>query len=198
MLIDRLLARGRTPIVVVSGLPRSGTSLMMQMLKAGGIELVTDGERGADDDNPRGYHEFERVKQLPADNRWLPDARGKAIKLISMLLFELPSTESYSVIFMERNLDEILASQARMLERRNEASHTENIELTKHFERHLERVQQWLSRHRNVKTLRVSYAETIKSPKRIASLVANFLGTDLDEAAMAATVDPLLYRNRSL
>ncbi len=109
-------------IVVVSGLPRSGTSLLMQMLAAGGLEVVSDHLRAADVDNPRGYFEFERVKQIQKDSSWLPAARGKALKMISQLLYHLPPTERYRVIFMRRNLDEVIASQEKMLQRRNAAA----------------------------------------------------------------------------
>src|SRR5947209_18564630 len=104
-------------IVIVSGLPRSGTSLMMQMLEAGGLEVVTDGIRAADTDNPRGYYEFERVKKIKTDAAWLPGARGKAVKMVSQLLYDLPAGEAYRILFMDRDLDEVLASQEKMLAR---------------------------------------------------------------------------------
>ncbi len=106
-------------IVVVSGLPRSGTSLMMQMLAAGGMEVVSDHQRRPDVDNPRGYWELEQVKRIQRDTSWIPQTRGKAFKMISQLLYQLPSTESYRIIFMQRDLDEVLASQEKMLARRN-------------------------------------------------------------------------------
>ena len=109
-------------IVIVSGLPRSGTSLMMQMLSSGGLEVVTDNVRTADVDNPRGYYELEKVKRVKADASWLPDVRGKVFKMVSQLLYDLPPTQCYRVIFMERDLDEILASQERMLERLGRAA----------------------------------------------------------------------------
>ena len=104
-------------IIVVSGLPRSGTSLMMQMLAAGGVEVVTDHVRTADTDNPRGYYEFELVKKIKQDASWLPEARGKAVKMVSQLLYDLPAGEKYRIIFLERDLDEVLVSQEKMLER---------------------------------------------------------------------------------
>src|SRR5438477_21255 len=106
-----------TDVVIVSGLPRSGTSLMMQVLEAGGIEVVTDNQRVADTDNPRGYRELERVKKIKEDASWLPEVRGKAVKMVSQLLYHLPPTERYFVLFMERDLDEVLASQEKMLAR---------------------------------------------------------------------------------
>src|SRR5436190_8775031 len=104
-------------IIVVSGLPRSGTSLMMQLLDAGGVEVVTDNLRSADADNPRGYYEFEKVKQVKRDASWLPGVRGKAVKMVSQLLLDLPPTERYRVVFMERDFEEMLDSQERMLRR---------------------------------------------------------------------------------
>src|SRR5262245_40494991 len=104
-------------IIIVSGLPRSGTSLMMQLLDAGGVEVVTDGVRAADPDNPRGYYEFEKVKQVKRDASWLPGVRGKAVKMVSQLLLDLPPTERYRVVFMERDLAETIDSQERMLQR---------------------------------------------------------------------------------
>src|SRR6516162_7002633 len=104
-------------IVIVSGLPRSGTSLMMQMLAGGGVEVVTDHLRTADTDNPRGYYEFEKVKQVKRDASWLPEIRGKAVKMVSQLLLDLPPTERYCVVFMERDFPEMLNSQERMLAR---------------------------------------------------------------------------------
>src|SRR5262245_15575927 len=104
-------------IIVVSGLPRSGTSLMMQMLDNGGIEVVTDNVRAADTDNPRGYYELEKVKRVKQDASWLPQARGKAFKMVSQLLYDLPASERYLVVFMERDFDEMLLSQEKMLQR---------------------------------------------------------------------------------
>src|SRR5262245_7195282 len=104
-------------IIIVSGLPRSGTSLMMQMLESGGVEIVTDNIRTADTDNPRGYYEFEKVKKIKQDASWLPQTRGKAFKMVSQLLYDLPASERYRIIFMERDLDEMLLSQDKMLKR---------------------------------------------------------------------------------
>src|ERR1700730_19121643 len=104
-------------VIIVSDLPRSGTSLMMQMLENGGVEVVTDNIRTADTDNPKGYYEFEKVKKIKEDASWLPATRGKAFKMVSQLLYDLPVGEKYRIIFMERDLDEVLASQEKMLER---------------------------------------------------------------------------------
>src|SRR5215813_2579369 len=107
------------PIIVVSGLPRSGTSMMMKMLAAGGLPVLVDAIRAADDDNPNGYFEFEPVKQLAdGQNEWLTEAGGKVVKIISALLEYLPKSYHYKIIFMERELKEILASQQKMLSHR--------------------------------------------------------------------------------
>src|SRR5687768_1736541 len=110
----------RDVITVVSGLPRSGTSMMMKMLEAGGLEPVVDHVRKPDEDNPKGYYEFERVKALENDREWLPEAKGKFVKVISMLLRHLPADHRFKVIFMQRNMPEVLASQKKMLVRRGE------------------------------------------------------------------------------
>jgi len=139
--LTRRLKYGR-PVVVVSGLPRSGTSMAMKMLEAGGMELVVDNIRTADEDNPKGYYEDERVKELAEmeDTSWLRGARGRVIKVVSSLLNYLPATNAYKVVFMRRNLHEVLASQTKMLVRRNEESHSDDEDLLKMYEAHLEKV----------------------------------------------------------
>ena len=185
-------------ITVVSGLPRSGTSLMMNMLEAGGISPLVDNARAADEDNPRGYYEFERVKKLKQDQAWLPSARGKAVKVISALLAQLPAGESYRVIFMQRNMAEILASQRRMLERRGEpADKISDAEMAALFERHLKQVTGWLAAQPNMTVMYVDYRRLIASPQELASAVNAFLGSRLDESKMSAAVDSTLYRNRA-
>ena len=130
-------------IIVVSGLPRSGTSLMMQLLAAGGIPIVTDNIRAADADNPRGYCEFERVKTIKTDASWLPEIHGKAVKMVSQLLYDLPTTERYKIIFMERDLDEVLASQEKMLTRLGRPAAPR--EPMRHaFTLHLTKLARWL------------------------------------------------------
>lgn len=182
-------------IIVVSGLPRSGTSLMMQMLHGGGLEAVTDHVRTADTDNPRGYFEFERVKKIKEDKAWLPDARGKVVKMISQLLFDLPPTERYRVVFMRRDLTETLVSQEKMLERRNrEAAPRDEVERA--FVRHLEKVRAWLAGQPNFAVLYVDYSELVANPERESQRISEFLGGQVNPQAMAAAVDPALYRNR--
>jgi hypothetical protein len=182
-------------IIIVSGLPRSGTSLMMQMLAGGGVEVLTDHVRTADTDNPRGYYEFERVKRTKDDPSWLPEARGKAVKMVSQLLYDLPRTEHYRVLFMERDLGETLASQEKMLQRLGRpAAPREQIRGA--FTLHLARLHDWLGRQPHMAVLRVSYNGLVGRPAEEAGRVREFLGGRGDVERMAAAVDPSLYRNR--
>jgi hypothetical protein len=182
-------------IIVVSGLPRSGTSLMMQMLASGGFEVLTDNLRTADVDNPRGYFEFERVKKLKEDTSWLPQARGKAVKLVSQLLFDLPADERYRIVFMQRDLDEMLTSQEKMLQRLGrEAAPREDIKRA--FSKHLQRLHGWLDQQPNMSVLRMPYTELLTDPDAAVHRVVEFLGGPLDASAMVRAVDPSLYRNR--
>ncbi len=187
------------PIVVVSGLPRSGTSMMMRMLEAGGVKPVQDGVRAADDSNPKGYFEFEPVKGLDKDGdlSWLPTARGKAVKIISFLLTWLPEDYNYAVIFMHRHADEIIASQHAMLSARGEAV-AEGDAARSHevFRHHLAQVERFMAGRACFRVLPVQYHEVIAAPDAAASRVAAFLGQPLDTAAMARSVERQLYRNR--
>jgi hypothetical protein len=188
------------PIVVVSGLPRSGTSMAMRMLEAGGMPIVTDRAREADEDNPHGYFEHDRVLELDkgGDAGWLAAARGKAVKIVSALLPHLPERLSYQVIFMHRDLGEVLASQNKMLERRGEAgSAASDAEMTALYEDHLRRIGSLLRRRACFETLDVRYADVVSDPVAQARRIAAFLGGKLDPARMAAAVSPELYRNRS-
>jgi len=182
-------------IIIVSGLPRSGTSLMMQMLAIGGVEVVTDSIRTADTDNPRGYYEFERVKKIKQDASWLPETRGKAVKMVSQLLYDLPPSERYRIIFMERDLDEMLISQEKMLERSGRSA-APREEMKRSFLVHLERLHEWLRRQGNIEVLRVRYNDLVERPEGQAGRVSEFLGGAADVARMAGAVDPSLYRNR--
>ncbi len=185
-------------ITVVSGLPRSGTSLMMQMLVAGGMPAVSDGLRTADADNPRGYFELEAVKKLKTDTTWVAGARGHAVKVISMLLCELPSDYEYRVIFMLRDMDEILASQNEMLKRRGTAGNaTGDAAMRKHFEAHLKKVQAWLAERKNFRVHFCDYRKLLREPASQSHSIADFLGGCLDEPAMVLAIDPALHRNRA-
>jgi hypothetical protein len=185
-------------ITIVSGLPRSGTSLMMQMLAAGGMPILSDGERPPDVDNPRGYLEWERIKQLPKDPGYIAEAEGKAVKVISRLLLSLPEGHEYRVIFMERPLPEVLASQEVMLRNRGTANPgTANAAMAAAFESHLREVNTWLDGKAYVTTLRVPYHEVLRDAEAIAEKLTQFLGIELNVQAMSAQVDATLYRNRA-
>ena len=185
-------------VVVVSGLPRSGTSMMMKMLEAGGLEVLTDGQRTADNDNPEGYYEFERVKQMPnGDVGWLPDAQGNVVKVISALLQHLPAAYEYRVLFMRRAYPEILASQKKMLQARGRPTDTvSDEEMTRLYQKHLQDVDAWLARQPNTQVLEVSYNAMVSDPASLVPQVNAFLGGQLDTAAMLQAVIPTLYRNR--
>jgi hypothetical protein len=182
-------------IIIVSGLPRSGTSLMMQMLDSGGVEVVTDNLRAADTDNPHGYHELEKVKRLKQDASWLPLSRGKAFKMVSQLLYDLPPSENYRILFMERDLDEVLLSQEKMLIRLGRpAAPREQIKAA--YVVHLERLHDWVRQQSHMKVLLVSYNELLAQPRMQAERVSRFLDGKADAEGMVRAVDPALYRNR--
>jgi hypothetical protein len=187
------------PIIVVSGLPRSGTSMAMKMLDAGGLPLVIDGQRQADEDNPKGYYEFEPVMNLAKnpDKSWLAEARGKGVKIISTLLRELPPEHNYKVLFMRRALSEILASQAKMLERRGEESSAEDPQMRQFFENDLWRANYLLKNGAQFQVLPVHYTQVLAEPMEQAKRIAEFLGGGLDVEKMAGVADPQLYRNRA-
>jgi hypothetical protein len=199
--LSRLFRRTRfeNPVIIVSGLPRSGTSMLMGMLSAGGVELMVDGVRTANEDNPKGYHELEQVKALdkPGDKAWLGAARGKALKIISFLLQHLPDTYDYKIIFLRRNLPEVLASQQKMLERRGEGSGDKNDdEMARMFFAHLTKIERVLANRENCDVLYVEHRDTVDNPSAVAVAINDFLGGHLDTRAMTAVVDPQLYRNR--
>ena len=194
----RYLRYGR-PIIVVSGLPRSGTSMAMKMLDAGGIQLVVDGQRTADEDNPKGYYEDERVKDLATadDKQWLALSRGKAIKIISYLLKELPTNRNYKVLFMRRDLQEVLASQSKMLDRRSEESETDDQRMMDLFENHLWKVGYLIKNAQHLEVMDLAYRQVIQDPESAAEKINDFLGGTLDVEAMSRVVDANLYRNRA-
>ncbi len=184
-------------IVIVSGLPRSGTSMMMQMLQSGGLEVLTDKIREADDDNPRGYLEFEPVKRTKHDPSWLEAAAGKAVKMVHVLLRDLPTDRAYRVIFMRRNLDEALASQATMLKRLGqEGAALPPAKLAAIFDRQLREVHTYMGEQTCFKVLEIWYDRVIGDPLAQAEVVNEFLDGQLDPQAMAAVVEPALYRQK--
>ena len=184
-------------ITIVSGLPRSGTSLMMQMLQAGGMTVLCDEKRPADEHNPRGYLELQKVRSLEKDNSWMPDAEGKVVKVVSLLLYHLPAGFEYRVIFMRRDLDEILRSQERMLEGLNQPGGPMRETMKQHFTKHLDSLAEWVTRQPHVKIIDCPYADLVVSPASTARTVVDFLGVDLDIEKMIETVDPALYRQRN-
>ena len=187
----------RAPITIVSGLPRSGTSMIMKMLEAGGVPTLSDHIREANEDNPQGYYEFERVKKLKdGDTTWLPEAEGKAVKVIAALLTYLPPDYEYRVLFMRRKMEEILASQAKMLENRGEESDVEDAKMAELFERHIQQIRAWMNSQPNLLYLDVDYNAIVKDPLPQVRQINQFLGGKLDEDQMAAVIDLSLYRQR--
>jgi hypothetical protein len=186
------------PIVVVSGLPRSGTSMLMKMLVAGGVPVITDDVRSSDEDNPGGYFEHERIKDLgnEQDKTWLRAARGKSIKVISHLLQSLPDDNYYRVILMRRDLDEILASQNIMLERREEENPVEDQKAKDLYSKHLITTKVHARRKPNFELLEMHYRKALADPMASAREINDYLGGGLDVQAMAEVVNPDLYRNR--
>ncbi len=186
------------PITIVSGLPRSGTSMMMQMLEAGGIQPLKDDIRTPDDDNPKGYYEFERVKQIAQDQAWLADARGHVVKMVSALLTQLPSSYQYKIVFMRRNMDEILASQKVMLARKQQPQDkVADEKMAALFRTHLATVEKWLAEQPNIQVLYVHYNEMLQDPATHVQEINQFLGGRLDSAKMVGVVDRKLYRERA-
>lgn len=188
------------PVYVVSGLPRSGTSMMMRMLEAGGIDPFSDGERVADIDNPVGYYEFERVKDLEkdADTSWVREARGHALKVISFLLRHLPDDNAYRVVYMRRHLDEVLQSQDKMLDRLGNAAPDADLAAMKEAYRNdIIAARLYARKQPFMEMIEIQYAEVIADPLAAAREVNAFLGAGLDESAMAAAVRGDLYRNRA-
>jgi len=199
-LLRNLFRKTPQTIIIVSGLPRSGTSMMMKMLEAGGLQVLTDGIREPNEDNPRGYYEFERVKKLPdGDTEWLEGAKGQVIKIISELIVHLPDTYTYKVLFMHRNMEEVLASQNKMLERRRkEHSDRSDEEMARLYNKHLRKVYAWMDQHPNLTYMDVDYNQILQNPLPALEEVNEFLNSILDIGKMAAVVDPSLYRQRRL
>jgi hypothetical protein len=189
----------RVPVItIVSGLPRSGTSMMMRMLAAGGIEIVTDSMRQADADNPHGYYEYENVKRIKKDASWLDDTYGKAFKMVLSLLYDLPMDRTYKIIVMERNMQEVLTSQRIMLQRQGkEVSGPDDERMARMFARHIATTKAWLQDQNNMDVLYLDYHDVLSKPRESAETVQQFLGQTLDTERMVAAVDVSLYRNRA-
>ena len=187
------------PVLIVSGLPRSGTSMMMRMLSAAGVPVLTDELRRPDDDNPNGYFELEVVRQLK-DGKidWLREANGKAVKVISSLLEYLPPDHHYKIIFMERDSQETLASQKIMLDHRGEEAKLTDAEMEQQFQAHLAVMKPWLVRQPNMEVLYVNYNALIAEPEPFCERITDFLGVPLNQTQMLAVPDQQLYRNRAV
>lgn len=185
-------------VVIVSGLPRSGTSMMMKMLEAGGQAILTDNLREADANNPKGYYEFERVKNMKdGDLAWMSEAVGKVVKIVTGLIMFLPSGYNYKIIFMRRDLNEILSSQKKMLGRLGkEDDNIPDNKMAKVYEEHLKEVRGWLIRQPNIETLYVNYNSMVKDPTEALNKINDFLGGGMDVSVMSAVVDKELYRER--
>lgn len=185
-------------VIVVSGLPRSGTSMMMKMLDAAALPIMTDNERAADEDNPKGYFEYARVKDLKdeADKSWVREARGQVLKVISHLLETLPDENFYRVILVRRDFDEIIASQNKMLERRGEENQAADSTVKEAYIRHLVDIRYMVRRRPNFEMIEVQFMQAMEAPRIFATDVNKFLGGNLDVESMMAVVDLELYRNR--
>ena len=185
-------------VTVVSGLPRSGTSMMMRMLASGGLPVVVDHDRKPDADNPNGYYEFEPIKKLKEDCSWVAGAVGHVVKAVYLLLYDLPKEYRYRVVFMRRDLPEVIASQDTMLRRSGSTTGTIDPRmLARHFETQIRQSEAWLRQQPNFAVLYVNYADIVRDPATAAGAVADFLGGGLDTAKMAASVEPQLYRQRA-
>jgi len=169
----------------------------MRMLEAGGVRVLKDEQRTPDIDNPAGYYEFEPVKRTKEDSSWLDQAGGKAVKMVSRLLRDLPRTKEYRVLFMRRRMEEILASQRRMLDRLGtEQGHVRDEEIGTLFEQHVNEILSWVANQDNFHLLNVSYGDLLAEPKTVLRQVGEFLGVDLDTQQMVQVVDRSLYRER--
>lgn len=186
------------PLIIVSGLPRSGTSMMMKMLEAGGLPIMTDSIRTADIDNPKGYYEYERVKDLEKekDKSYIKDGRGKVLKVISFLLKDLPDENAYKIIFMRRDLGEVIASQNKMIKHRGEKDDSDDKMMIDAYMNHLAAVRIMVRKRPNFEMVEIRYDTTVQDPKEAARQVNVFLGGKLNEAAMGQMVDADLYRNK--
>jgi hypothetical protein len=192
--------RDQRPFIpIVSGLPRSGTSLMMSMLAAGGLEVMTDHLRTPDDDNPAGYFEFEDVKKLiSGEHSWLASSNGKAVKVISTLLPYLPEGYHYRIIFMHRAMEEVLASQRRMLVNRGEnPDKVSDGRMAEMFEKNLQLSERWINSQARASRIDINYKQLITNPRPLVADINTFLGGGLNEDGMLGVIDPSLYRQRS-
>ena len=196
--LDFLAKNIKGEVIVVSGLPRSGTSMMMQILNAGKLDILTDDKRDADNNNPKGYYEYEPVKKLMIDKSWLPNAKGKVVKVIAQLLPYLPSNFNYKIIFMRRPMNEVLKSQQIMLGREKDVK-TKAFPsgLNKAFQKQLDRVDEWIESQPNIDVINVNYKEVIENPTAELESLVSFLDREIDSNLMKSAIDEKLYRNKS-
>lgn len=172
--------------------------MMMRMLEAGGLPVLIDHIRTADDDNPRGYYEFEAVKRTKQDSSWLEGSGGKAVKMVYRLLYDLPTDRDYRVLFMRRKLEEVLASQRIMLQRKGVTSDAaDDQQMETLFRREIQTFDDWVPQQRHISMIDVDYNRVQQDPLTELTRVRDFLGNNLDLAAMTNVVDATLYRNRS-
>jgi predicted AlkP superfamily phosphohydrolase/phosphomutase/tetratricopeptide (TPR) repeat protein len=185
-------------ITIVSGLPRSGTSLMMQLLVAAGRAALTDSKRAADEDNPLGYFEFEKSIELAKDTSWLQQARGKVVKIVAQLLPHVPANEHYQIIFMKRDLTEVVASQKAMLARQSRrGAELDEQKLRDTYTSQLNRVEAQLARRPEVRILTVNYSDLLADPITQVSVLAQFLGGPFNHQAAANVIRPHLHRQKA-
>lgn len=184
-------------VIIVSGLPRSGTSMMMKMLKSVGIPVLEDGIRKPDENNPNGYFEYELVKKLKQDDKWLDDAKGFAVKIVATLLQYLPKRIHYKIIFMERDINEIISSQRKMLSRmKNEENAQDDSTMSKIYTQHLEKVKLYANKNKNMDVLYISYNEMLINPYKEGKKISTFFGSCLNVSEMISAVDKDLYREK--
>ena len=182
---------------IVSGLPRSGTSLMMQMLRAGGMDLMHDGKREADEDNLEGYWEWEEIKSLKKNPRLIEQADGKVIKVISALLPQLPPRHRYRIIFMRRPVEEVVASQWKMLARSGKSPRSEQEHLIQTQQTHLDQTLAKLRQRSDIELIEIDYPQLVAEPASQLAALQEFLGDQVpDPAALATAIRPDLHRNR--
>ncbi|OIQ30100.1 MAG: hypothetical protein BM564_03850 [Bacteroidetes bacterium MedPE-SWsnd-G2] len=181
-------------MVIVSGLPRSGTSLMMQMMNNGGLEVLTDNQRKSDDSNPKGYFEYEPVMSIHKDNSWVELAKNKSVKVVAPLLKHLPSEYRYKVIFMNRDITEVIKSQQKMIGRDTE---TLPVKLFDAFQKQLQVVDTWKEKEPGVEMMYVNYKDVLENPNDLVNQISDFISVDMDQEAMISSVDKSLYRNKN-
>jgi hypothetical protein len=183
--------------VLVSGLPRSGTSLMMQILQAGGIPLMADGQRTADEDNPEGYWEWEEIKKLPKDPRILEKANGKAVKVVSALLTSLPRKHRYKILYMVRPIAQVVDSQWAMLARQGKQPRSEKQHLIETQEHHSRQIREVLKKSDRVDLLEIDYPSLVTDPQPTLTRIAAFLGESFTpDLKVEACIKPALHRQK--